>query len=269
MFSGMFSGIGSAIIGGAAGLFGGHSANKQAAASAQASMRFQERTMKNRYQWMYDDLAKAGINPMLAYAKQSSGAQGAQYQPRNVGEEAVKGATSARQTSLMAREQDNRDMVARTQALQNSAKASEARAKAQESRSKVTSDLYGKQAGMYGQSAEQSKAQVGVIEMQKWQVNKDIARKQAEIDRMRQQIKESKTSAARNRAQARLAQKQGELAQARKREHEVDALMKELGVPKKRIESRHYRSKFAEKFGDYIRMPARELKDVILPYRKR
>lgn len=90
--------IGSALISAGGGLLQGlmgqSSANKQ--------MRFQERSARHRYQWAMQDMKKAGLNPMLAYQQGGSPALGgAKATFENIGESAVRGATSAKQRQLM------------------------------------------------------------------------------------------------------------------------------------------------------------------------
>lgn len=85
---------GAAMIGAAAiGAGGGMFANSQSAAAAKDMY-------KKRYQWQVKDLKAAGLNPMLAYMNPAP----VPNQPRfeNVGEAAIKGASSAMQIKSMA-----------------------------------------------------------------------------------------------------------------------------------------------------------------------
>ena len=61
---GFFSGLGSALIGGAASLLGGSSQNKASAKEAGASRLFTKEQMQNKHQWEVEDLKKAGLNPV-------------------------------------------------------------------------------------------------------------------------------------------------------------------------------------------------------------
>ncbi len=90
---GIFSGIGTALIGGALGLIGGSKQNKAAQAASQAQMDFQERMSNTQYQRVMEDMQKAGLNPMLAYKQGGAGTPGGStYSPVNVGTAAAQGA---------------------------------------------------------------------------------------------------------------------------------------------------------------------------------
>lgn len=260
----MFSGIGSSLVGGALGIFGAGRANKESAASAQQSIDFQRESMQNRYQWMYDDLKKAGINPMLAYAKQSTGASGAQYQAQNVGEAGVRGASSAAQTSFMAREQKNRDQIADSQIALNSARAMKEQADAKVKMSQVSSDLYGKQAALHTQSAKESESRIGLLQNQKWKVSSEIAHLQKQIDLTEQKVDESRSSAERNRASAQLQKQQMGLSEAIQRQTEIDSHLKALQVPGAETKARHDKSAFGRYLQEWIGHPARD----VLPFWK-
>lgn len=259
----MFSGLGSALVGGALGLIGGKSANEHSAASAEASMRFEKETMQNRYQWMFDDLKKAGINPMLAYAKTSAGASGAQYQAQNVGESAVRGASSGMQTSLMRREQRNRDMIAETQASQNTAQANYYDAQREDIDSKLDAQYWSAQTRLMGSSAREKDENVRLIGQQVWKASSEIALIQRNINLAEQKVKESESITEKNIATTNLQREQKRLARAEQRLQMAKAIGEEHGLPAKAIEAKYYKSEFAKKAGEYFRKPASELRKVI------
>jgi len=113
----MLAELGSAAI----GALGGISANK-------SSAKFAKEAYQHRYQWMVNDLRKAGLNPMLAV----SNSPGSVAQPNfeNVGEAAIKGAgaassaRAAREQSTLLKEQQNvarataNNTMAQTQAIE-------------------------------------------------------------------------------------------------------------------------------------------------------
>lgn len=107
---------GAAMIGAAAiGAGGGMYANSQSAAAAKDSY-------KKRYQWQVKDLKAAGLNPMLSYMNPAP----VPNQPRfeNVGEAAVKGASSAMQIKSMssqAKMMDEQSNLARATANKEAA----------------------------------------------------------------------------------------------------------------------------------------------------
>lgn len=85
-FLSSISGIASAAIGAGASVFGAVSQNQASRRAVDEANEFSERTLRNRYQWTVEDMRNAGLNPMLAYQQGAgSGAQGAMYQPQNVG----------------------------------------------------------------------------------------------------------------------------------------------------------------------------------------
>lgn len=108
-----------ALASGAMGLIGGAMQNSAASAAADKQMAFQERSnerqmafqkesAQNSYRWAMDDMARSGLNPILAYkqggASALSGASsaGSSYTPQNVGSAAVSAATSGATTALAA-----------------------------------------------------------------------------------------------------------------------------------------------------------------------
>lgn len=94
------------LIGGITGLIGGERANKESAASTAAQIAFQRESLQNAYQWRVADLKAAGLNPMLAFQQSVSGAPGASYTARNVGEDAMRGVSSAGQLAINMRQQN-------------------------------------------------------------------------------------------------------------------------------------------------------------------
>jgi len=84
-----------AAIGGGASLIGGHMQNSAASAAADKQMAFQKESAQHSYQWATRDMAKAGINPILAYKQGGAGTlSGSSYTPQNIGAAAATGATA-------------------------------------------------------------------------------------------------------------------------------------------------------------------------------
>lgn len=108
-----------ALASGALGLVGGAMQNSAAAAAADKQMAFQDRSnerqmafqkesAQNSYRWAMDDMARSGLNPILAYkqggASALSGASsaGSSYTPQNVGSAAVSAASTGAASALAA-----------------------------------------------------------------------------------------------------------------------------------------------------------------------
>lgn len=61
-----------AAIGGGLQLAGGLYQNRQSEQSAKVNRQFQERMVRNAYQYAMEDMKKAGLNPMLAFSQGGS-----------------------------------------------------------------------------------------------------------------------------------------------------------------------------------------------------
>ena len=84
-----------AAIGGVTSLIGGHQQNTAAAEAADKQMAFQKESAQHSYQWAMQDMAKAGLNPILAYKQGGAGTlSGSSYTPQNIGAAAATGASA-------------------------------------------------------------------------------------------------------------------------------------------------------------------------------
>lgn len=92
--------IGGAIIGGLTGLFGGSETNSSNKQIAREQMQFQERMSSTAYQRAMDDMAAAGLNPMLAY--QQGGASTPPGASVKLDNPVAQGAASASQVAGIA-----------------------------------------------------------------------------------------------------------------------------------------------------------------------
>lgn len=69
--------LGVAGLSAGASVYGASSANASANSASQRSIRFQREMARSKYQYLVEDLQKAGINPMLAVGSASTGVGGA------------------------------------------------------------------------------------------------------------------------------------------------------------------------------------------------
>ncbi len=117
---GFLSGLGSALVGGAASLLGGSSANKSSAKEAAKSRQFTERQLKHRHQWEVSDLKKAGLNPILSAGGTPSIGSSAMAQQKNIASDAV----AAANTALTAKKQKEEINLLKAQTLKTAAETS-------------------------------------------------------------------------------------------------------------------------------------------------
>lgn len=107
------------IVSGAMGLAGGFMQNSAASAAADKQMAFQtdanakqmafqKESAQHSYQWAMQDMAKAGLNPILAYKQGGAGnlsgasSSGSSYTPANVGAAAASAAQAGTSSAVAA-----------------------------------------------------------------------------------------------------------------------------------------------------------------------
>ena len=90
---GFFSGIGSALVGGALGLLGGKKSNDASAKAAADANQWTKEQLQNRHQWEVEDLRKARLNPILSAGSAPSIGGSAQAQTFSTTDSAVSGAS--------------------------------------------------------------------------------------------------------------------------------------------------------------------------------
>lgn len=164
--------------------------SSQNAASAEAMMNFQREVLQNKYQWAVQDMKAAGLNPLLAAMNgvSAGGATGAQYQATNPGQSAVNSAMAIRQLSMLERQQRNNDMVAKSQADLNSAKAFKEEADTLNARALFQSGFYGAQVNALESSAAQNYAQSEYYLDMKYKVKQDISESMARVSQIQENI---------------------------------------------------------------------------------
>lgn len=206
------------------GLLGSLWSSKKSAEAAQASYDFQREVLQNRTQWAVEDMKKAGLNPILAAGGASGVGTGAMPTYENPGAAAMNSAMAARQIRsidqqyrLSEREQLNRDKIAESQVMLNSAKAEKERADAFESGKRVV--LYPEQASLFRSqvgvaeataknlsfSSQKLREETRYISGQIQLLGSQLRKYDAEIATLREQVRTAKTQQAKNMAEAALS----------------------------------------------------------------
>lgn len=104
---GFFDGIGSALVGGAAGLLGANASDESSAKAAAKANKFTKEQLQNRHQWEVEDLKKAGLNPMLSAGAAPSIGSSAKADVTNKAEAISKNVSSAREARLLDAQLEN------------------------------------------------------------------------------------------------------------------------------------------------------------------
>lgn len=241
--------------------------SSQNRSSAADSINFQREVLQNRNQWAVADLKAAGLNPILAAGATSSGsAAGATSVTENPANQLSQSAIQLRQLKLAERQQQNQDLIAKSTADLNSAKAAREYSEIQDIGSKLESGYYSSSVDLMGANAAQSRAQVGVLNEQMRKTSQEISesvarisRLQEEIENLRQERAESNSRIVRNRADARLSgatealrEAERELTEQRKQNAVIEGELKRLAIPEAENEARYFRGVGGSIIGRYL-----------------
>jgi len=278
-------GVFSSIAGGLLGLGGSIWSSKQNQKSADQSIAFQREVLQNRNQWAVDDLKAAGLNPILAAGATNSTASGAQATADNPSTGAVSSAMATKQMNIMERQQRNQDMVMKSQADLNSAKAQREFAEVKDLTEKSDSGYYVRTSDYLGSSAKQAEGSISWMKSQESEINERVRESQArqtqiaehtkrlqveinnlrdEQERIRSQTRlnlssaeESKSRSKLNAISGEIAKKKGELFDADKKLTEERTRTQELNTAREQveIEIRQFDKPAARNRADYHESP--------------